>query len=120
MDNETSKLLALIEATFGKDHPLPRPNLRLVVSGAETAPGGSRQMDPVTRLSHVKMIRHFARRYGLQILVDQAVFGHQSVEDLDDAALVALHRDLDRARECRDDGVTLEEAGLIRSRAFGS
>jgi hypothetical protein len=62
------------------------------------------------------MIGHLRKRYGLQVLVDQAIFGKGSVDMLDDDELVALHKDLERARECAADGITLEDAGLLRSR----
>ncbi|MPS35036.1 MAG: hypothetical protein FH747_00950 [Stenotrophomonas sp.] len=64
------------------------------------------------------MIRSLTRAYrqfGFQLLVDQATIGCAAIEDLPDAELVALHRDLDRARECIADGVTFEDAGLLRS-----
>lgn len=62
------------------------------------------------------MIGHLRKRYGLQVLIDQAIFGKGSVERLDDDELIALHKDLERARECMADGITLEDAGLLRSR----
>lgn len=62
------------------------------------------------------MIGHLRKRYGLQVLVDQATFGKGSVDRLEDHELIALHMDLERARECMADGITLEDAGLLRSR----
>ena len=75
-------------------------------------------MDALTRDSHCRMIRHIRRRWGqpLQMLLDQACFGLAGVEHLDDDALVALHKDMERAQECLQDGVTFEDAGLLRSR----
>lgn len=76
-------------------------------------------MDEITRQSHIRMINSLARAYrhfGFQLLIDQATIGKAGIDDLDDDALIALHRDLDRARECVNDGVTFEDAGLIRSR----
>lgn len=75
-------------------------------------------MDDITRHSHVRMIRSLTKAYrhcGFQLLVDQATIGKADIEDLGDCELVALHRDLDRARECLSDGITFEEAGLLRS-----
>lgn len=60
------------------------------------------------------MVKAF-RPYGLQLLVDQATIGKCGVDDLDDDALIDLHRNLERALECIQDGVTFEEAGLIRT-----
>lgn len=76
-------------------------------------------MDDVTRQSHYRMIRSLTRAYrafGFQLLVDQATIGKQGIEHLSDSELVDLHRDLERARDCIQDGVTFDEAGLLRSR----
>lgn len=92
-----------------------KPQLRLVETSPPPLPRNA-HLDAVTRESHIKMIGHLRRRYGLQVLVDQAVFGRGSLDRLGDEELVALHRDLERARECLADGITLEDAGLLRSR----
>lgn len=89
-----------------------RPPLRLVPMGRRAAPAPS--LDPVTRASYVKMVRHLARHYQLEILVDQATFGLGSVRELGDEALVKLYGDLEQARECLVDGIPLDDAGLIR------
>lgn len=75
-------------------------------------------MDRLTRDSHCKMIRHIRRRWGqpMQQLIDQACFGLVGIEQLQDDALITLHRDLERAQECINDGVTFEDAGLLRAR----
>jgi len=81
--------------------------------------GFSAPMDEVMRQSHYRMIRSLTRAYrqfGFQLLVDQATMGKSGVDDLSDDELIGLHRDLDRARECLQDGITFEEAGLLRSR----
>lgn len=93
-----------------------KPQLHVVgaKSGKKvTARPGS--MDPITRLSHVRMIRHLSRIYKLQVLVDQATFGLGSIEDLPDEALKALHKDLDTAIEEGRNGIPLEDTGLIRT-----
>lgn len=63
------------------------------------------------------MIRNIRRHWGepMQILIDQATFGLAGIEELDDDALVQLHRDLERARECIQEGISFEDAGLIRN-----
>lgn len=106
------ELVALLRERARNGKPRP-PKLRLV---SEAPPRTKPALDHVTRESHVKMIGHLKRRLGLQVLVDQAVFGKGSVDQLDDDELVALHKDLERARECIADGVSLEDAGLLRSR----
>ncbi len=89
-----------------------RPNLRLVQKQHEPF------MDAVLRESHCRMIRHYRRRWGqaMQLLIDQACFGYTGIEALPDDDLIQLHRDLERAQECMRDGVTFEDAGLIRTR----
>ncbi len=64
------------------------------------------------------MIRHFRRRWGyaMQVIIDQACFGLAGIEQLDDDALVQLHKDLERAQECMRDGISFEDAGLLRPR----
>lgn len=105
--------MALVEAAVKDRVPPDRPALRVVRSSDPAEP--SRSLDDVTRLSHIRMIRHYTRRYRVKVLVDQALFGKRGLEELDDDALVKLHRDLERARECLEDGISFEDAGLIKS-----
>lgn len=97
----------------------PRPELRSVRVTAGPEPEGFR-MDVVLRESHFRMIRHFRRRWGqpMQLIIDQACFGMMGIEQLPDDDLIQLHKDLERAQDCMRDGVTFEDAGLLRSR-FG-
>lgn len=108
-----SKLVACLEAAAGKRVRADKQPLRAVDDEPEVA--APLELDRITRESHLRIIRHLRRRYRLGLLVDQATFGKAGLNDLDDAAVVALHRQLDRARECLEDGVSFEEAGLIRS-----
>ncbi len=75
-------------------------------------------MDVVLRESHIRMIRHFRRRWGqpMQLIIDQACFGYIGVEQLPDDDLIQLHKDLERAEDCMRDGISFEDAGLVRSR----
>lgn len=77
-----------------------------------------RGMCDITRESHCRMIRHFRRRYGqsMQLIIDQAIFGLAGIEQLDDDALIQLHKDMERAQDCIRDDVSFEDAGLLRSR----
>lgn len=70
-------------------------------------------MDEATRVGHISMIRHYEHCYRLKILVDQSRRGRK-LENLSDIELQSLHRDMERGRECYLDGVSIEEAGLIR------
>lgn len=112
---EVMRMVALLERKLGKHFPLPKPQLSVVPSVA-AAPPQRHALDAVTRESYVRMIGHLRRRYGLQMLVDQATFGVGSVDRLGDQELEALYKDLERARECLADGISFEDAGLLRSR----
>jgi hypothetical protein len=91
-----------------------KPKLRLI----ECAPRKPDvRMDDISREMHYRRIRYYACAYRLQWLVDQACFDCVNIEDLSDDDLIALHRDMDRARECPHDDVSFEDAGLVRSRA---
>lgn len=94
-----------------------RPALRLVQASVAT-PHGEQRMDVILRESHCRMIRHFRRHWGqpMQMVIDQACFGYTGIEQLPDDALIQLHMDLERAQDCMRDGVSFEDAGLLRSR----
>lgn len=90
----------------------PRPALRVV--DEREFHSQPRTMDAVTRDAHMQRIRYLARGYNLRWLVDQATFDRPGLEHLEDHEIVSLHKDLDRAMECRRDGVSFEDAGLVR------
>lgn len=73
----------------------------------------------VWRVSQIRLIRSLVRThraYGFQVLLDQATLGHSDLQDLSDDELIDLHRTIDRARECVQDDISFEDAGLIKSR----
>lgn len=85
---------------------------------ARPVESAGRRLDEVTRTSRIGYLRELARAYrpmGMGLIVKQALVGHTGMEDLTDDELIGLHRDMDRARECISDGITFEEAGLLRS-----
>lgn len=86
----------------------PQPAVRLVKAPIPT------RFDGITRDSHLQRIRYLARGYGLRWLIDQATFDRPGLDSLEDDELVALHRDMDRAMECRRDGIPYEDADLVR------
>lgn len=51
----------------------------------------------------------------MQMLIDQACFGLAGIEQLNDQALIDLHRNLERAEDCIRDGVAFDDAGLLVS-----
>ena len=89
----------------------PQPALRVVAEQP-------RRMDDLHRESHCRMIRHFRRNWGppMQQLIDQACFGLAGIEQLSDDDLVQLHKDMERAMDCMRDGISFEDAGLLRAR----
>lgn len=89
----------------------PIPSLSIV-------PTEPARMDYLHRESHCRMIRHIRRRWGMpmQQIIDHACFGLAGIEQLPDDDLIQLHKDLERAQECMMDGVSFEDAGLLRSR----
>lgn len=111
-EERLKELASRMAKAMGTETPTPRPHLRLV-----TLSTPARQLDDLTRESHCRMIRHLRRRWGysMQLIIDQATFGLAGIEQLDDEQLIQLHRDLERAQDCLHDGVTFEDAGLLRS-----
>lgn len=53
-------------------------------------------------------------------MVDQATFNVASLSCLEDCDLIRLVNDMERARECIMDGVSFEDAGLVRSALRGA
>lgn len=92
-----------------------KPKLRLIELPAR--PQREIGLDWIAREAHYKRIRYLAGAYRLQWLVEQATFHCCNIEDLSDDELIALHRDLDRARECPEDDVSYQDRGLVRNRA---
>lgn len=95
--------------------PPAKPKLRLVGRDdlvADQAPG----LDPQTRDCMYRRIRDLARMYWLAWLVRQETAQVQGViECLDDGDLSALLDKMERARECRVEGIGFDEAGLVRA-----
>lgn len=92
----------------------PRPKLRLV-RREDLEPQASDRMDPQTRDVIYRRIRDLARMYWLAWLVRQEtehVGG--TMECLDDDELRGLRDKMERARECRVEGVSFDDAGLVR------
>lgn len=99
-----------------KSAPVGKPKLRIV--GESGAAPTARRMDDIERESRIRWIQALAKAYrpqGMDLIVKQALIGKRYMSDLSDDELLGLHRDIDRARECMADGITFEEAGLLRS-----
>lgn len=52
----------------------------------------------------------------MQVLIDQACFGLEAMEQLTDEDLRGLLRDIERGIDCIREDVSFEDAGLVRSR----
>lgn len=88
----------------------PKPVLRLLQAPKTTL------FDGITRLSIMDRVRTIARSYkDTRIVLEQATFDVPGLDFLQDEDLIALHRDMERARECLVDGIPFDEAGLIRN-----
>lgn len=68
---------------------------------------------PVTRRYYLRRIRWLADSYGLTWLIDQATLGHR-LDVLDDDELASLLHDLEAGRRCCVEGISFDEAGLVR------
>lgn len=93
-----------------------KPKARLaVVKAGEAVPFERRLMDPQTRDIIYARIRDLARMYWLAWLVRQETQHVGGViECLTDDELRGLRDKMERARECRAEGIGFDEAGLVR------
>lgn len=93
-----------------------RAKPRLTVVGSTPPPAVVD--DEITRASRVNRIRWLAKAYKLEWLVQQHIFDHPGIESLDQEALRALHKDMEQGRECVVDGISFDDAGLVRNPSF--
>lgn len=103
---EISQLSELLDARIGKENGPPK--LRLIV------PPTSQLLDSISRDAHLKRVAFLERRYGLHWLVEQECFDVASTTLLEDCDLIRLLTMMERARECIADGVSFEDADLVR------
>jgi len=89
--------------------PQARPKLQLVSADYQPPPD-----EIYLRECRLRRIKWLVKAYELQWLIDQHCFGLKNVHVLDSPALQALHRDMERARECITEGIGFDEAGLVK------
>lgn len=88
-----------------------KPRLRLIATPEPTL------FDSITRECCLRRVRLLAKAYGLHWLVEQSVFAKPGLDNLPDEELAALLKQMEHARECIAEGVTFEDAGLVRNTA---
>lgn len=95
--------------------PVERPKPTLVGKG-NVVPFQRQGLDPQTRDVIYSRIRDLSKMYWLAWLVRQET-AHVNcvIECLTDDALCKLRDDMERARECRVEGIAFDDAGLVRS-----
>lgn len=91
------------------------PSAPTLVRNGKVVPFQPKGMDGVTRDIIYRRIRDLARMYWLAWLIRQET-GHVRgvIECLTDDELVGLKDKMERARECRVEGIGFDEAGLVR------
>lgn len=88
------------------------PKLRVITTPKPTV------IDTITRDCILRRIRWLRDQYNLGCLIEQATFNLPGVDCLEDADLMQLHREMEDARECCVEGISIEEAGFIRNVAI--
>ncbi|PPU32127.1 hypothetical protein XspCFBP7912_13200 [Xanthomonas sp. CFBP 7912] len=110
---ELEAMARQVAATMGiKTEHAPR---RLRVVGAEI-PADPLQLNALQRDVLYRRIRDLGKMYWLMWLVRQET-GHVNgiMECLSDAELTSLLEKMERARECRVEGIAFDEAGLVKN-----
>lgn len=114
IEREAELLAKIVRRKLGS-----KPNLRLVAEGnlrreLPSAPAAG-YLDPQSRDILYRRIRDLSRMYWLAWLVRQETEPAGGVlECLDDDALLALRGKMEYARECRVEGISFDDAGLVR------
>jgi hypothetical protein len=103
-------LAAVIAQRVGKHKQ--QPKLRVIATPRPSV------IDSITRDCILRRIRWLRDQYNLGCLIEQATFNLPGVDCLEDAELMQLHREMEDARECCIEGVSIEEAGFIRNVAI--
>lgn len=109
MDEKMIALANMIAARL-KQLPPAKPALKLVVPESARPPS---LLTDEARAAHLRRIQFVAGRYGIWWLVDQELDG-VSVDDLADEHLVRVRLVMEKALKCILEGVSFEDAELVR------
>ncbi|WP_162405503.1 hypothetical protein [Pseudoxanthomonas jiangsuensis] len=93
--------------------PVTTPAAPRLAQRTQADDDNTNTLDPATRRSCLRRIRFLAEAYGLQWLVDQATFGRDGINAMDDTELADTLRRMEHARQCGHDGIPFEDAGLL-------
>lgn len=112
--SDKTRLEALSRMIAAELEKAPRkPQLRLV-KREDLEPRPMAGLDPQTRNCMYSRIRDLSRMYWLRWLVRQETpHVHGVLECLSDDELRDLLQKMERARECRVEGIGFDEAGLV-------
>lgn len=81
-------------------------------------PPKSELFDSITREACLRRIRFLTQRYSLAWLVEQETFDTPGIECASDQQLSDTLKALENARECLQEGIPFEDAGLIRNTGY--
>ncbi len=113
--NDRGRLEALSRMIAAELDKSPRKPVLRLVGRDELQPKARAGLDPQSRDVIYARIRDLARMYWLKWLVRQET-AHVggTIECLGDDELTGLLSMMERARECRVEGVGFDDAGLVR------
>lgn len=115
---EKHKLEALARMVAAEIDGAPRkPELRLIRPAdlAAVVPAAPARLDAVSRDCIYARIRDLGRMFSLAWLKRQETMHVNGVlESLTDDELTNLLENMEKARECREEGIAFSDAGLVR------
>lgn len=112
MEDEVSRLTALLENKFGEKFPAKKPKFRLITT-ADLPPRAAELYDDTTRERLRDRVRMWSRVYQIEQWVRQQYGGYATLEEMTDDDLTRLLERVESGVQCIRDGVGFDEAGLL-------